>query len=347
MKKAICSLGSVLLAIAIVVGITSIYSCSCNPDKSSSQDSLIIPYLNDPIIKSITDKISKDRNNPDLYFERSQEFFRMQKTLPAFKDIERAIELDPKNKSYYFFKADLLLADGYATGAKDALVKILSFDPSDRIAITKLAKVYLYMKDHQSSLMQVKKLVDIDKSNFEPYFIAGLNYKEMKDTAKAIEQFKTVLQFKPDFYDAYMQLGLLSSSQKSPLATQYFDNAIRIDSTIPESYYAKAKYYQDRNKLKEAKDTYRKLINISPQNANAFFNMGFIYITEDSIQKAKKFFDYAIKVNPIYADAYYYRGLCESELGEIDYAKSDLTQCLALDPDNEKAQSLLNTLNKK
>lgn len=327
--------------------IFSLYSCTCNSDKSNKQDSLIIPYLNDPIIKALTDKISKDRNNPELYFQRSQEFFRMQKVLPAFKDIERAIELDPNNKAYYFFKADLLLSDGYGTGAKDALVKILAMDPYDKEAITKLAKVYLYMKDYQNSLMQVKKLVDMDKSNFEPYFIAGLNYKQMKDTAKAIEQFKTVLQFKPDFYDAYMQLGLLSSAQKSPLATQYFDNAIRIDSTIPESYYAKAKYYQDQNKFKEAKATYRKLISISPQHANAFFNIGFIYILEDSIQKAKKYFDYAIKVNPIYADAYYYRGLCESELGEIEYAKSDLTQCLALDPDNEKAQSLLNTLNKK
>jgi tetratricopeptide (TPR) repeat protein len=187
----------------------------------------------------------------------------------------------------------------------------------------------------------------LDKSNFEPYFIAGLNYKELKDTAKAIEQFKMALQYKPDMYDAYMQLGLLTSAQKSQLATQYFDNAIRIDSTIPESYYAKAKYFQDINNFKEAKATYRKLITISPQNANAFFNMGFIYILEDSIPKAKKYFDYAIKVNPIYADAYYYRGLCEYELGEIEYAKSDLTQCLALDPDNEKAQSLLNTINKK
>ncbi len=310
-------------------------------------DSLIIPYLNDPVIKAISERINNDRNNPDLYFQRAQEFFRMQKVLPAFKDIERAIELDPKNKTYLYFKADLLLSDGYGTGAKDALVKILSVDPYDKTAITKLAKVYLYMKDHQNSLIQVKKLINMEKTNFEPYFIAGLNYKEMKDTAKAIEQFKTVLQFKPDMYDAYMQLGLLTSAQKSQLATQYFDNAIRIDSTIPESYYAKAKYFQDINKLALAKETYLKLIRVSPQHSNAFFNMGFIYILEDSIPKAKKYFDFAINVNPIYSDAYYYRALCEYELGEKDYAKSDLTQCLALDPDNEKAQSLLNTLNKQ
>jgi tetratricopeptide (TPR) repeat protein len=324
-----------------------LHSCSCNNSSTEKTDSLIIPYLNDPLIKSITEKINNDRSNPDLYFERAQEFFRMQKVLPAFKDIERAIELDPKNKTYLFFKADLLLSDGYATGAKDALVKILALDPYDKTAVTKLAKVYLYIKDYQNSLMQVKKLIDMDKSNFEPYFIAGLNYKEMKDTVKAIEQFKTVLQFKPDMYDAYMQLGLLTSAQKSQLATQYFDNAIRIDSTIPESYYAKAKYFQDINKFSQAKETYRKLISVSPQHANAFFNLGYIYIVEDSISKAKKYFDFAINVNPIYADAYYYRALCEYELGEKDYAKSDLTQCLALDPDNDNAQNLFNTLNKQ
>jgi tetratricopeptide (TPR) repeat protein len=68
---------------------------------------------------------------------------------------------------------------------------------------------------------------------------------------------------------------------------------------------------------------------------------------EDSIARAKKYFNYAVQVNPIYADAYYYRALCEYELGEIVLAKSDLTQCLALDPDNDKAQNLFNTLNKQ
>jgi tetratricopeptide (TPR) repeat protein len=90
-----------------------IHSCSCNNSSTEKTDSLIIPYLNDPLIKSITEKINNDRSNPDLYFERAQEFFRMQKVLPAFKDIERAIELDPKNKTYLFFKADLLLSDGW------------------------------------------------------------------------------------------------------------------------------------------------------------------------------------------------------------------------------------------
>jgi tetratricopeptide (TPR) repeat protein len=338
----------IFLASAIIIffALISMHSSSCRNGEQEN-DSLLIPYLNDPAIKAITEKINEDRDNPELYFQRAQEFMRMQKVLPAYKDIEQAITLDPENKNYLFFKADMMLSDGYAEGAKESLVKILAIDPYDMIAITKLAKVYLYAKDYENSLIQVKKLIDKDKSNFEPYFIAGLNYKEIKDTAKAIEQFKVSLQFKPDFYDAYMQLGLLASAQKSPLADQYFDNAIRLDSTVPESYYAKAKFYQDSKRYKEAKQIYNQLIRVSPQNANAFFNIGFIYIMEDSIARAKKYFNYAVQVNPIYADAYYYRALCEYELGEIVLAKSDLTQCLALDPDNDKAQNLFNTLNKQ
>jgi len=88
------------------------------------------------------------------------------------------------------------------------------------------------------------------------------------------------------------------------------------------------------------------LIRISPQNDDAFFNLGFIYILQDSLEKARKHFDFAVQMKPNRADAYYYRALCESELGDAAKARADLAQCLALDPENKLAQDLQNTLNK-
>ena len=35
---------------------------------------------------------------------------------------------------------------------------------------------------------------------------------------------------KPDFYDAYIQLGLLNSKKPSQLAAKYYDDAIRLDT---------------------------------------------------------------------------------------------------------------------
>ena len=169
----------------------------------------------------------------------------------------------------------------------------------------------------------------------------------MGDTSRAIASFQKAAQMKPDFYDAYMQLGLLTSKKPGSMAAQYFDNAIRIDSTSVEAYYDKAKFYQDHKNYEKAKDTYRELIAQNPQYDKAYFNLGFVYIEQDSIDIAYRMFVYAINVSPAYAEAYYYRGLCTLQKGNKEQASSDFRQALTLKPDYELAQKELNHLTQK
>jgi tetratricopeptide (TPR) repeat protein len=89
------------------------------------------------------------------------------------------------------------------------------------------------------------------------------------------------------------------------------------------------------------------LIAQNPQYDKAYFNLGFIYIEQDSIDKAYRMFDYAIKVSPAYAEAYYYRGLCTLQKGNKEQAASDFRQALTLKPDYELAQRELNNLTQK
>ena len=189
----------------------------------------------------------------------------------------------------------------------------------------------------------------------------GMNYEELGDTTRAIAAFQKCVQYKQDFYDAFMQLGLLHSAQKKNLAPSYFDNAIRLDSSKAEAWYAKAKYYQDQGAVadkkkniteaktnyEEAKKTYRELIIKNPQYEFAYFNLGFIYLQQDSIDKALRHFDLATKVSPQYAEAYYYRGLCELVKGQKEQAESDFQQTLNLKPDYKAAQDELDKLQKK
>lgn len=316
-------------------------------DNIKAEEAAIAAYLSDPMVKNITEKIREQPTNAELYYQRSQVFRQMQKTLPAYTDAVRAVQLDSTNTRYRFHLADVMLVDGHAEGAVKEFQQVLIIDPDNMEARIKLAKTYLYAGDHQNSLYEIRRIVERDKTNFEPYFIAGLNYKEMGDTAAAIKNFQNALQYKPEFYDAYMQLGLLTSKSKSAEAVQYFDNALRIDSSSSEARYAKAKYLQDQKQFEAAKKVYRDLIRVSPQNDDAFFNLGFIYLLQDSLEKAHKQFDFAIRMKPMRADAYYYRGLCSFELGDLSKARLDLSQCLALDPEHDRAQELLNTINKK
>jgi Tfp pilus assembly protein PilF len=208
----------------------------------------------------------------------------------------------------------------------------------------KLSKVYFYKKDYKNSLNELSRVQELDNNNYESYFIMGMNFKEMGDTGRALSSFQKAVQVRPDFYDAYMQLGLVSSNNSGSQAPKYFDNAIRLDSLSREAYYGKAKFYQDHEEFEKAKATYLQLITVAAQYENAYFNLGFIYIKQDSIDKAYRMFDYALKVKPTYAEAYYYRGLCSMEKGNGAQAEADFRQAISLKPGYEAAEKELNAL---
>lgn len=339
----------IMWAVWFCLALIVVFSCKHlpGPEQKTVADSLAAADSTDPQIKALTEKIKKDPRNPDNYFIRGNVFSQLNNLRAAHSDLSKAISLDSTNLNYYFSLADVYLRGGSADRAIDVFNAIIRLDPKNTDAMLKLSKVYYYKKDYSHSLEQLAKAQDLDKENSEVYFIRGMNLKEMGDTMKAIVSFQKAVQVKPDFYDAYMQLGLLTSKNPGSIAAQYFDNAIRIDSTSTEAYYDKGKFYQDHKSYEKAKGTYHELILKNPQYEKAYFNLGFIYIQQDSIDKAYRMFDYAVKVSPAYAEAFYYRGLCSLAKGNTEQAASDFRQALTLKPNYEMAQKELNNLTQK
>jgi tetratricopeptide (TPR) repeat protein len=330
----------------MAIGFLTATSCKHLPDSpgKNAMDSIAVKDSADPQVKALTEKIRRDPGNPEHYFIRSNVFLQLDNVAAAFSDMSKAIALDSTNLKYYFAIGDIYLKGGSADLAIDAFKTIIRLDPENEEVLIKLSKVYYYKKDYKNSMLQLSQVQELDKDNFETYFIRGMNFKEMGDTNRAFSSFQKAVQMKPEFYDGYMQLGLLTSKKSGLQAAQYFDNAIRIDSSNAEAYYGKAKFYQDHGQYAKAKDVYHELITKNPQYEQAYFNLGFIYIKQDSIDKAYRMFDYAIKVTPAYAEAYYYRGLCSLEKGNKEQAETDFRQAIALKPNYELAQKELNTL---
>ena len=335
------------------------FSCHEKTENTQKQvDTLSQKDLADPQIKALTDKIQGDPDNPENYFLRSNVFLANNNIKAAFSDLSMAIALDSSNNKYYFAMADLSLKGGSADAALVAFNQILHRDPKNKQALIKLSKVYFFQKDYSQSLIQLAKVEELDKNNAEEWFVRGLNLKEMGDTVRAVASFQKAVTIKQDFYDAYVQLGLLSSKKPSQIAAQYFDNAIHIDSSNVEAMYDKGKFFQDRgdaaydknnftranDNYEKAKAVYHELIAQNPQYQYSYFNLGFIYVRQDSLDKAYRMFDYAIRVSPSYAEAYYYRGLVSLEKRNKDQAKADFQQALTLKPDYQLAQKELNNL---
>ena len=66
--------------------------------------------------------------------------------------------------------------------------------------------------------MSINKGLLIDDKKPNGYFMKGVAYKHIGDSAKAISSFKTAIEIDHNYYPVYYELGLLLTLKKDSLA---------------------------------------------------------------------------------------------------------------------------------
>ncbi len=94
----------------------------------------------------------------------------------------------------------------------------------------------------------------------------------------------------------------------------------------------------------DAKKFYEKVVQIQPDNANARFDLGNVYLADKRYEDALKNYDKIGKTGLASSrmDSYYFnRAVCYAGLGRIEDAVKSLGQCIRANPGNRDAKNLL------
>jgi len=311
---------------------------SCKNKSTENKDNIV---FNDPALKSITDRINNKPENAALYFERANILHQMGKDSLALNDYKKAASFDSTKAEYFSTIGDLLFEHKDINGSVQWLQKAIKLNPEDPKAHLKIAKMFLYIAQYDNAFAEINVVMKHDPYNPEAYFLKGMIYKERKDTSKAISSFLTAIQVYPEYKPAIIQLGQLYTLQKNDIALKYYDNAFKLDTTDVFPLFAKGVYYQNIKDYAKAKEEYTNCIIHDHQYADAYFNMGWILIQEDSLEKAQRQYDLVTKIDPVNAGAYYNRGLCSELMNKKQDAISDYKQALVF---NSKYQEAIDGL---
>jgi len=324
-------------------------AAGCNNPKQKAVNNTQDPiFQSDPNLKKITDQITGSPKDAALYFERGNLLHRMRLDTLAIKDFKIAATIDTTRADYYSAIGDLLFENKDIKGSVEWIQKAIALDPKDVKSHLKIAKLFLYMREYPKAMSEIDdKVLRKDVYNPEAYFLKGMIYKEMKDTARAISNFLTSVQMAPDYRESVIQLGLLYSAKNDPIALKYLDNAYRIDSTDVFPLFAEGVYYQNKNDFENAKEIYRKCITRNAHYVDAFFNMGYVLMQQDSVEKAYRQYDIATKIDPANPTAYYDRGVCSEQMKKIPEAITDYKQAALLDTAYKSPREALSRLKVK
>jgi tetratricopeptide (TPR) repeat protein len=333
--------------LTIILAIICSFTACKNPPQSNAAGNAEPIFQTNPALKKITADIIKSPKDAELHYQRGQLLHRMQLDTLAIKDYKAAAELDSTKAEYFSAVGELFFENKDLTSSVKWIQKAIAKNPEDQKSRLKIAKMFLYIRKYQNAFEQIN--IVLRKNPYEPeaYFLKGMIYKDTKDTGKAISSFQSALSASPEYRDAFIQLGLLYSDKKDPIALKYFDNALHLDSIDIFPIFAKGVFYQKTGNLQLAKEEYRHCIFRNQHFIDAYFNMGYILLHEDSVQKALRHYNMAIQMDYANPAAYYNRGVCNEVMDSMKQAIADYRKALTLDSTYKSPKLALNRLKVK
>jgi len=114
-----------------------------------------------------------------------------------------------------------------------------------------------------------------------------------------------------------------------------YNKLIELDPDNANAYYERGDFYYEIDEYGNAIADYNKAIELDPNHVSAYYNRGCAYGEMGEYDKAIADYNKAIDLDPNDANAHYNRGVAYREKGEVPKAVSDLEKCIRLSTDSE------------
>jgi len=126
----------------------------------------------------------------------------------------------------------------------------------------------------------------------------------------------------------------------------------RVNSVFPgvvqEAYFNLGVHYNENDRVDEAIEQFKKVIEINPRYAIAHNNLGIAYTKKGMLDKAVYEYEQALAINPRHERAHYNLGVVYFKQGDFDRAIDKYKSTLKINPNHAKAYcNLGNAYNKK
>jgi hypothetical protein len=114
-----------------------------------------------------------------------------------------------------------------------------------------------------------------------------------------------------------------------------YDKLIDLDPDNPDAYYERGDFYYEMDEYSKAIADYSKTIELDPRHVLAYFNRACAYGEIGKYDEAIADYSKAIELNPGDAQTYYNRSLDYHNKGVVSKAVNDLERCIELSTDPE------------
>lgn len=167
---------------------------------------------------------------------------------------------------------------------------------------------------YQQALQAFEDAVKLDGNNAQAYRGIAKTYQKLKDTDKAISNFRMATSVKPDYVEAHYELGnLYYNLKKYKEAQAAFKAVLNLDGNFEDgrarqllkaAYARQGRAFLIRKNYRKAIEEYENATQLDPTDATNYYNLGLAARQARKYKQAENAFGTAVELNPQYAKAH-------------------------------------------
>jgi type IV pilus assembly protein PilF len=226
----------------------------------------------------------------------------------------------------------------------EALKELELAEKSSQCDICEIRRILQLLENATTpgTIEDLKKALQNEREKCDPevYNLLGLAYIGKKDYKKARQAFKDAISIKPDYSEAYNNLGsLMILQQNYHKAIEYLEKAIQ-NPYYTNAYMAKTNLgwaYFLLDQKEKAKSILIEAFRENPRYPKAIIYLGYVYLSENNLTSAKFYFKKALEIDKYSSEARFYLGEIAFREGDFKLAKELWNSIVLLEPNSEWA----------
>ncbi len=233
-----------------------------------------------------------------------------------------------------------VLADmGRPERAAEEFASAVEIDPVSALARVRLARTLMALGRYVAASAQLEQALGIDPASADSMSLLAAARSKNGDLESAVETLSRLVALHPDHFDGHFNLAAaFAQTERFPLASKHYREALRIDPADPAARLAAAKTEVNLRNFRAAVDLIQPRVDAFPESADqsdVHFVRGTAFRGMGRLEEAERELRLAIGADAARSDARLELGELLAPRGAAAEARAHLERARELDPDSE------------
>lgn len=243
---------------------------------------------------------------------------------------------------FHFAQASLLLDEGKARAALQALERTVALDPHAVYPHLALAGLYLRLGEEEKALQATRAVLSVEPSSVDAHLLLGNIYYSRNKYALAAEAFQKALHLDPSRETIYLHLAVTyARGGKMDRAAKTLNALLQRYPSSVIGHLTLARLYAEQGQTIPAVAEYRQVLALAPDFAAAYLELGALYEAQKDYAKALAVYREALQQNQDSVELRHRVVRILIRQNRLEAARGELQQILTRQPEDLEARRKL------